>query len=109
MAELHKPIVPHKAEMILDAFAKHRVTSFADLVAAIGAAFPAVPAILDVNTTTWHPRADLDRVFIERGAAVRFVRRASAGELRGLPVCGPAVLQPDTCPGYSRRPSHGGA
>lgn len=34
--ELHKPVVPHKATMVLDSFARHKVRSFADLGACWG-------------------------------------------------------------------------
>jgi len=89
------------------------LTSFADLVAALAAAFPAVPAILDVNTTTWHRREDLDRVFVDRdveppadvlwvvhavGRSSEVVERGASGDTiwlhtHGLGRCGAPELE----------------
>lgn len=45
------------------------LASYAHLVDLLAGAFPAVPAILDVNTTRWHRRAELDRIFGADGSS----------------------------------------
>jgi len=86
------------------------LTDFLQLMRMLSGALPAIPAVLDVNTAVWHPRAKLDEVFadaaIEPSADVLWVIQAvgsaassrSAGEhlwlhTHGLRRCGRPELE----------------
>lgn len=43
------------------------LTAFREIVHAIAGAYPRIPAILDLDTTRWYPRAELENVFAPGG------------------------------------------